>query len=287
MTCQAVWPVAAQLGEGPAWIAAEAALYFVDIHGGRVHRYDPETGATRTIAVGGRPSFVVPIEEGGILVGRDDALHRLEEDGLGPPIARLDMPAHNRMNDATVDPGGRLWFGTMDDREREASGAVHVFDRGALDRAGGECVITNGPAFSPDGRLLYHVDTQAGRIWRFEIGARPSLAAGTLFAAIDRGDGLPDGVTVDSEGCVWVGLWDGWALRRYDPDGRLMTAVPLPCANVTKVAFGGEDLRTGFVTTARAGLTGETLDAQPLAGAVFAFEAPAAGLVLPGVRLAD
>lgn len=286
MECRTVWPVAARLGEGPAWIVAEAALYFVDIHGGRIHRYDPATGATRTIEVGGRPSFVVPIDGGGILVGRDDSLHRLEGDRLGPPVARLDMPAHNRMNDATVDPQARLWFGTMDDREREASGAVHVFDRGTLNRAGGACIITNGPAVSPDGRLLYHVDTLAGRIWRFEIGASPVLEAGTLLAEIARGDGLPDGVTVDSEGCLWVGLWDGWAVRRYDPDGRPMLSVRLPCANVTKIAFGGEGLRTAYATTARAGLSDDALAAQPLAGALFAFEAPAAGLALPGVRLA-
>lgn len=286
MECHTVWPVAAELGEGPAWIGAEAALYFVDITGGRIHRYDPASGATRTLTVGGRPSFVVPIDGGRILVGRDDCLHPLEDDRLGPPIARLAMPAHNRMNDATVDPQGRLWFGTMDDREREPSGAVHVLDRGALRRAGGACVITNGPAVSPDGHFLYHVDTLARRIWRFEIGARPVLENGILFAEIDRGDGLPDGVTVDSEGCLWVGLWDGWALRRYDPDGRLMASVSLPCANITKVAFGGDGLRTGFVTTARAGLTGDPLSAQPLAGALFSFEAPAAGLALPGVRLA-
>lgn len=286
MECRTVWPVAARLGEGPAWIAAESGLYFVDIHGGCIHRYDPATAETRTITVGGRPSFIVPIDGGGLLVGRDDCLHRLDGDRLGPAIARLAMPAHDRMNDATVDPQGRLWFGTMDDREQVPSGAVHVFDHGKIDRAGGACVITNGPAVSPDGRLLYHVDTLAGRIWRFEIGAQPVLEAGTLLAEIDRKDGLPDGVTVDGEGCLWVGLWDGWAARRYDPEGRLMLSVPLPCANVTKVAFGGQDLRQAFVTTARAGLSDEALAAQPLAGALFSFAAPAPGVPLPGVRLA-
>ena len=145
---------------------------------------------------------------------------------------------------------------------------------------GGHCPITNGPAVSPDGGTLYHVDTLGGSIQAFDIRSRDTLKDGRVFAAIDPADGTPDGVTVDSEGCIWVALWGGWALRRYAADGNLLATVPIPCAQVTKLAFGGEDLRTAYVTTARTGLSETDLCEQPLAGALFAFEAPAPGLVM-------
>lgn len=271
------WPIKATLGEGPIWAAGEGALWFVDIKGGRLHRFVPEDGETTTFDVGGQPSFAVLAPGGGLIVGNGNALHRVEQGKVVATIATIDMPAHNRTNDATVDPAGRLWFGTMDDNEQAATGRVYRFD-GALREAGGACTITNGPAVSPDGRHLYHVDTLARQIWRFDLSDdTETLSTGTLFVTIDPADGYPDGVTVDAEGCVWVGLWGGWCARRYDAEGALLTTIRLPCANVTKVAFGGPELRTGYVTTARKGLSEVELAAQPLAGGLFAFDAPAPG----------
>ena len=281
-----VWPVDALLGEGPVWIGAEAALWFVDIKSGNLHRFDPASGERRTIAVGGQPSFVVPRVGGGLLVGSGHAVRPLVGDTLGEPIVTIDMPAHNRTNDATVDPSGRLWFGTMDDEETRASGAVHLLDARGLHAVGGVCTITNGPAISPDGHHLYHVDTVAGTIWRFDIRDDVTLNDGAVFATIAKEDGSPDGVTIDSEGCLWVALWGGWQVRRYGPDGALRAVVKMPCANVTKIALGGPDLRTAYVTTARIGLSDADRAAQPLAGGLFAFEAPAPGIALPGVAIA-
>ena len=282
-----IWPVEAQLGEGPVWIASEAALWFVDIKSGDLHRFDPATGARGTRHVGGQPSFIVPRAGGGLLVGVGHALRSLEGGALGEAIVTIDMPAHNRTNDATVDPSGRLWFGTMDDEETRASGAIHIVDEAGLREVGGACTITNGPAISPDGHHLYHVDTLDGTIWRFDIRDDTALSDGSIFATIAKDDGSPDGVTIDSEGCLWVALWGGWQVRRYAPDGSLLATVKLPCANVTKVAFGGPDLRTAYVTTARVGLSDADLRAQPLAGGLFAFDAPAPGVALPGVRFAS
>lgn len=279
-----IWPVAALLGEGPAWI--DGALWFVDIKGGRLHRYDPATDERRSMRVDGNPSFIVPTDDGGLLVGNRGGLHRVEGDALGEAIATVDQPTHNRTNDATVDPSGRLWFGTMDDDEAQPTGAIHVFDGDTIRVAGGECTITNGPAVSPDGRWLYHVDTLGGTVTRADIAAGDTLAGGELFVTIAAEDGNPDGVTVDSEGCLWVALWGGWGVRRYAPNGSLLAIVTLPCANCTKVAFGGPDLRTAYVTTARVGLSDEALADQPLAGGLFAFDAPAPGNPLPAVRLA-
>ncbi len=279
-----VWPVAAQLGEGPIWIGDEAALWFVDIKSGNLHRFDPATGDRRSYAIGGQPSFIVRRAAGGLLIGRGNALHRFEAEQLGPAVATIDMPAHNRTNDATVDDSGRLWFGTMDDEETRASGAVHVVDEAGLRVVGGVCTITNGPAISPDGQYLYHVDTLDGTVWRFDIRDDTTLGDGKLFVTIAKQDGSPDGVTIDSEGCLWVALWGGWGVRRYAPDGALLATVSLPCANVTKIAFGGPDLRTAYATTARAGLSPADLEAQPLAGGLFAFDAPAPGLPASAVR---
>jgi D-xylonolactonase len=280
-----VWPVAATLGEGPAWIGRENALWFVDIKGGKVHRYDPATDDRQSFAVGGMPSFLVPAEGGKLLVGSLDGLYLLEDGKLTGPVAKIDMPAHNRTNDATVDASGRLWFGTMDNEETAVTGAIHLFDETDLRPVGGDCVITNGPAISADGGTIYHVDTLGRTIYRCDISGGTSLAHGEVFVTIAEKDGSPDGVTLDSEGCLWVGLWGGWQARRYAPDGTLLAVVAMPCANVTKVAFGGPDLRTGYVTTARAGLSEAELHGQPLAGGLFAFDAPAPGVALPEMRL--
>ena len=280
-----VWPVEALLGEGPMWLVRERVLWFVDIKRGMMHRLDPETGARASVAVGGRPSFIVPTSDGALLVGSGDNLHPFDGTVLGTPVARIDMPAHNRTNDATVDAAGRLWFGTMDDEETQPTGAIYLFGGTGPHRAGGDCIITNGPAVSPDGRFLYAVDTLGGTIWRHDISAGTDLHAGTLFVRISSEDGAPDGVTIDSEGCLWVALWGGSQVCRYAPDGTLLLRVAIPCAQVTKVAFGGDDLRTAYVTTARIGLTPDDLARQPLAGGLFAFDAPAPGLPLPEIRL--
>ncbi len=272
------------MGEGPIWLPEAAALWFVDIKSGHLHRFEPATGARRTCPVGGRPSFVVPQAGGGLLVGSGNALLPFDGDTLGDAVATVDMPAHNRTNDATVDPSGRLWFGTMDEEETRASGKVYVLDAAGLREVGGGCTITNGPAVSIDGHHLYHVDTLGGTVWRFDIRGDTALSDGVVFATIAKEDGSPDGVTIDSEGCLWVALWGGWQVRRYAPDGALLAVVNLPCANVTKIAFGGPDLRTAYVTTARVGLSEEALRAQPLAGGLFAFDAPAPGVRLPAVR---
>jgi D-xylonolactonase len=279
-----VWRLEALLGEGPVWLPDEAALRFVDIKRGLLHRFDPASGTGQTLDVGGKPSFIVPESGGGLLVGSEHGVFRLDNGKLGAAVAVIPQPAHNRTNDATVDGRGRLWFGTMDDYEQAPSGCVWCLDRGALHRVGGQAVVTNGPAISNDGRFLYHVDSGGRTIWRFRLGETPKLECGEVFLRLGEDEGHPDGVVVDSEDCLWVALWDGWGVRRYAPDGTLLQHIALPCARVTKLAFGGPALRTAFVTTARVGLDEAALAGQPLAGCLFAFDAPAAGRVLPSVQ---
>lgn len=279
-----VWDVGAFLGEGPVWLTDEQALRFVDIKAGRLHRFVPAKGVKETETVGGKPSFILPTHDRGFLVGSELSIHRIDAAGRTRTIAEIDMPAHNRTNDATIDCFGRLWFGTMDDEEARETGKLYCLENGALHCHGCDAVVTNGPAISSDGRTLYHVNSGARTIWRYTIEAGPSLIAGEPFLQLQEADGYPDGIVLDADDCLWVSLWDGWSVRRYDPDGAFMMHVELPCARVTKLAFGGEDLRTAFVTTARVGLSESQLAAQPLAGGLFAFEAPAAGRVTPLAR---
>ena len=267
------------------WLPNEGALRFVDIKSGCVHRYAPASGERNTQITGGKPSFILPAEGGALVVGSDACVHALTADGLGAALITVPMPAHNRTNDATVDCFGRLWFGTMDDDEAIPSGKIYCVDSGALHCLDCDAVVTNGPAISADGRTLYRVDSGARTIWRHGIEDGPRLTPGEVFVQLSAADGHPDGIVLDSEDCLWVALWDGWSVRRYSPEGMLMQQIDLPCARVTKIAFGGEDLRTAYVTTARVGLSAAQLADQALAGGLFAFDAPAPGRVTPAVKM--
>lgn len=283
-TIHCAWPLGAELGEGPVWSGTEQSLRFVDIKAGRVHCFDPATGVGSTIETGGMPSFIVPIEGGGWLVGSGNGLCPLTPTGLADPIISIDQPAHNRTNDATVDNTGRLWLGTMDDREEKETGTIWCLDRGVLRPTSARAVVTNGPACCAKNGYIYHVDSPRRRIWRCRLGPDASLAESSLFAQLGEEDGYPDGVVVDAEACLWIALWDGWGVRRYSPEGEMLMHVPLPCARVTKIAFGGPDLRTAYVTTARTGLNDRALHDQPLAGSLFAFDPGTAGTAMPAYR---
>jgi xylono-1,5-lactonase len=273
--------VGAQLGEGPVWVERDCAVWFVDIKARRAHRWHPASGELRAWAAPEQPGFLAPLRGGGFIAGLKTGLHRFDPQS-SQFVHLTSVEPHrpdNRLNDGYVSPEGELWFGSMHDPEAEPSGALYRLNKDgrcvALDSG---YVITNGPAFSPDGRVFYHTDTSRRTVFAFDRPEPHALERKRVFAQIEEGAGFPDGTTVDQEGCVWIALYGGWAVRRYAPDGRLLMTVRLPCANVTKVAFGGTDLRTGYVTTAWKGLTREQRAAQPLAGDLFSFEAPAPGL---------
>lgn len=275
------WDVGAQLGEGPVWVERDRALWFTDIKTRQVHRFDPGSGGRQSWTAPEQVGFVFPAQSGGFIAGLQSGLHRFDpQSGRFEPLAEVepDRPS-NRLNDGVVDPQGRLWFGTMDDSERERSGAYYHFERGRVTPAGlAGIAITNGPAVSPDGRVLYWVDTMRSLIFAAEIAADGSLGESRQLIRIDPAQGHADGPSVDSEGCIWIGLYAGWEARRYSPGGELLDRVRFPVANITKVAFGGPDLRTAYATTARHLLKPDELAAQPLAGALFAFEVEVPGL---------
>ncbi|UDF03101.1 SMP-30/gluconolactonase/LRE family protein [Asticcacaulis sp. AND118] len=276
----------ATLGEGPVWSARDHALWFVDIKQKRVHRYDPDIGSHQTFHAPSEPGFLAPKQRGGFIVGCKTGLFDFDPiKGAFTLLSHVEpgLPT-NRLNDGFVDARGRLWFGSMDDDEASPTGRLYRYDARGLKIMDDEYVITNGPAVSPDGRTLYHNDTLKKHIYAFDLDDHGEIANKRLFAQLDRdgktgehGEGYMDGPVVDSEGHVWVGLFFGWGVNVYAPDGTLIRKVDLPVSNVTKIAFGGRDLKTVYATTAAKGLSADDLKQQPLAGGLFSFRSDVAG----------
>ncbi|MFI6290808.1 SMP-30/gluconolactonase/LRE family protein [Nonomuraea sp. NPDC050790] len=261
----------ANLGEGPRWDGATDTLLWVDIMAGLVHRLDPADGAHEVTEVGRPVGVVAPRTGGGLALAVRDGFAVLP-DGGGPPDARgvrdgrgLEMVAAvterpgNRMNDGACDRAGRFFAGTMAQDDTPGAGALYRLDPGGgCERVLDGVSISNGVAWSPDERLLYYVDTPTGRVDVFDYDpAAGRLDGRRVFAEIPRG--FPDGITVDAAGHVWVALWEGGAVLRLRPDGRLDLTVEVPAANVTSCAFGGPGLGDLYITTAWDGKAGGEL----------------------------
>lgn len=278
---ECVWPLAAVLGEGPVWSPADRTLWFVDIKGSRIHAFSEGTGAKRSFATPEFAAFVFPDSRGGLLCGLRSGLYRFDPVGSRfELLARVDAehPA-NRLNDGYVDAQGQLWFGTMDDEEREPTGSLYRYARGRLERMDTGYVITNGPAMSPDGRILYHVDTQRRCLYAFDVDQHGALSRKRVFVSVDASDGYPDGLAVDSAGNVWAAMFGGWGVRCYAPNGELLRTLDVPVAQCTKVAFGGADLKSLYITTASVGLSDAQRTRQTLAGGLFRTRVDVAGQV--------
>ena len=279
MTPEPILPLSLTLGEGPVWTGG--ALWFVDIKGHALYRHVPATGTLEKWQAPDQIGWALPTVQGDMLAGVRTGLHRF--DPVSGAFTHFHDPEPhlpgNRLNDAATDFAGRVWFGSMDDAEAACSGQLYCLEKGQCRPTAVPAVeITNGPAITRDGRTLYHTDTLGKQIWKVSAEADGTLGTPQPFIRIEEGAGWPDGSVLDSEGCLWVALFGGWGVRRYDPQGQLMQTVTFPVANVTKIAFGGDDLRTAYATTAHKGLDAQAREAQPMAGHVFAFDPQVAGL---------
>lgn len=279
MKAEPLLPVGMTLGEGPVWVGD--ALWFVDIKAHQLYRYTPMAEKLERWSAPDQIGWVLPSVRGDLIAGVRTGLHRF--DPVGGSFSSLHDPEPhlpgNRLNDAATDAQGRIWFGSMDDDETALSGHLYRMSEGRCELAGLPPVtITNGPAITADGRTLYHTDTLGKQIWEVALDADGQVERVQSFIQIEDGAGWPDGSVVDAEGNVWVALFGGWGVRCYDPEGRLRHSLAFPVANVTKIAFGGDGLRTAYATTARKGLDARALEDQPLAGHVFAFDPGVAGL---------
>jgi sugar lactone lactonase YvrE len=267
-----VGDVTAALGEGPYWVPEDDCLLWVDIEGARLHRtYFP---ARETVTDSPGPvSAAFPAVGGGILIVGGAALTLLfpaERGGQWVARTIADAPAREdiRFNDAGVDPAGRVWAGSMHMAEAAPVGELYRLDAGGrLNPVVKNVTVSNGLGWSPDGSRMYYADSPLRRVDVFDYDPATGEATSRRpFADLSEAEGVPDGLTVDADGCVWVAMWGGSALRRFTPEGQPDAVLPVPVSQPTSCAFGGPDLADLYITSARVGLTDDQLAAQPLAG---------------------
>ena len=273
---ECVADVRATLGEGPVWVGREQALYWVDIPEQKLFRCS-EADGTLTRDLVAHLCSLAPRAQGGFIGAGYDGFVTIDDER----VTHVDNPepdlATNRFNDGKVDRQGRFWAGTMDRFEREASGSLYRLDPDlSWTRIDSGYRVTNGPAFSLDGRTMYHTDSALQRIYAFDLAADGSASNRRTFLQFGEGDGYPDGMTVDAEDRLWIAFWGGWCVRRFSPAGERLTEIAVPAQQPNSVAFGGPDLDRLYITSARRGLSDEELEAQPQAGGLF--------MTVPGVR---
>ena len=279
----------ALLGESPLWHPDEQRLYWVDIPGRRLHRFDPASGRHDDWSFPCEPSCCAPLLGGGLLLAMRDGLWRFDAArGERQRVAEPPYdPATQRFNDGKADAQGRFWVGTIDDRRRPDA-ALYRLDRDKLDRVADGITVSNGLGFGPDGRTMYWADTKAHVVYAFDLdpqdGRLSRRRVFRQFAPRAEGQplsaygGRPDGAAVDAEGAYWVAMFEGQRLLRLAPDGQVLQSVPLPVRCPTMPCFGGDDLRTLFVTTARKQRPADELAAQPWAGRVLMARVDVPGL---------
>ncbi|MFF4584134.1 SMP-30/gluconolactonase/LRE family protein [Streptomyces sp. NPDC001388] len=264
----------ATLGEGPTWDAAAGRLLWLDILGARLHTYDPSTGRRSVRVTDQHVGAAKPRAGGGLVLNLRDGVGLLDEDGSFRWLHHEPVPGR-RANDAAVAPDGSLWAGTMRYDEAPGGGTLsRLTGDGTAETVLDDVAVSNGIGWSPDHSLMYYIDSPTRRVDVFDH-SEGRVANRRTFVGIEEGAGFPDGLTVDAEGCVWVALWDGGAVRKFTPSGELDRVLMLPTPRVTACAFGGADLSDLYITTARVGLT----DPHPLAGSLLVV--PDAGKGLP------
>lgn len=277
---QSVLNIKASLGEGALWHPIKQEFWFVDILSQTINSFNPETKKHTVWKSPERVGFVCPKKSGGFIAGLKSGLHDFDENtGEFKLIVKTDPDySNNRLNDACVDGKGRLWCGSMDDDHTADIGSIFRFD-GELTKVHTGISITNGPAVSPDGKTIYYNDTLGKLVFAADIDEAGNLSNKRLFADLNDQEGFADGPVCDSEGNLWIGLYGGWGVRKYSPEGKLLDFVKFPVANITKIAFGGPDLKTVYATTAADGVPEDKASEQPLAGNVFSFRVDVAGNV--------
>lgn len=272
--------VRANVGEGPVWVERERALYWVDNKGRKVFRLG-EDGEAGTFETPFEICCIAPKRSGGFIAGTDRGLADVDlEAGRFEPFGNpeADLP-DNRFNDGKTDWSGRFWSGTMDNREEQATGSLYRIDADrSWTKIDSGYRVTNGPAFDRERRRMYHTDSALQVIYGFDLSDRGEVSERSEFIRFGEGDGSPDGMTVDSEGNLWVAFWDGWCLRKISPAGEILERIDMPVQRPTSCAFGGPGLDRLYVTSARRDLDEDALKMQPCAGGLFLVDTDVRGV---------
>lgn len=275
ITCELEFDAKAKLGEGPCWDARNNLLYWVDIERFELHLYNPATKTDRAINVGQHIGAAVVRQSGGLLVALREGFYQLDPDTeqltkIVDPEA--DQP-ENRFNDGKCDPAGRFWAGTLFLPETEPElGGLYCLDTNLqVQRKVDKVSISNGLAWSADEQTMYFIDSPTRQCFAFDYDkASGEIGNRRVVVEIPEGEGWPDGMTIDAEGMLWIALWDGWCVRRYNPNNReLLDEIKVPVARPTSAVFGGANLETLYITSARTRLSAEALAEQLLAGGIF------------------
>ena len=270
----------ATLGEGSIWHPRENKLYWIDIDLQTLHTYDPITKDEKSYPLGQKVGTVVPIDTGGVLVALKDGVYAFNMKAnnfllIASPEKDL---AENRFNDGKCDPAGRFWVGSMGPRYKASLYRIS---------APSECLrmldsitTSNGIVWTKDKSKMYYIDTPTGKVMRFDYdNEKGTISNQGVAIRFPDGIGYPDGMTIDSEGMLWIAHWGGSCVGRWNPEtGKMIARVDVPALNITSCAFGGKNLETLFITTARTGMDEAKLTAFPLSGGVFSVNPGTTGI---------
>ena len=274
-TVECAVAAASVLGESPVWDAERSLCWWADIKGKAVHRLDPRTGADRAIPLSSMAGAIAMHRDGRLLVAAGHSIVILDPDdeSVRPSGIDIDVGSGMRFNDGKCDAEGRFWVGTMSLDAAPGRGALYcVHADGTVETKLRALTISNGLAWHASTKTMYHVDTATRCVFAFDYEPGTTRIDGRRVAIeIPEGQGLPDGIALDAEGMLWIALWGGSSVARWNPrTGRELERIMVPATQVSSCAFGGDRLDTLFITTARDGLDDAELARQPLAGSLFA-----------------
>ena len=272
------------------WHPQQQRLYYCDIPGRKLHCFNPASGELTHWNFETEVASCAPMQGGALLLAMRDGLWRFDPaSGERTLLAEPPYdPAKERFNDGKCDPQGRFWVGTIYEPRDPALASLHCFSGGKLQRKAEGITVSNGLAWSPNGRTMYWSDTKAHTIYTLDFDpASGEIANRRVFASfplkqagqsLDGYGGRPDGAAMDVEGGYWAAMFEGQRLLRFSPEGQVVREVKLPVRCATMPCFGGADLKTLYITTARENRPAAELAEQPFAGCVLALEVDVPGL---------
>lgn len=277
MHVELLFDARATLGEGPVWDARTQTLYWIDILNKRIY-----SGSDVLTELDDLVGCIAPRKSGGLILAQRFSFASLKVDPVTLTIltSLKDEPSNNRFNDGKCDPRGRFLAGTMDMGEKDPNGSLYSFDGKSMTKLLGNVTISNGLAWSPDHKTFYYIDTPTREVRAFDYDLETgAIADPRLAISVPESLGWPDGMTSDMQGNLWIAMWGGAQVTKWDPrTGQLLEQIPVPAKNVSSCIFGGKDLNELYITSARKGLQEAALTRYPLTGGLFRLQTKIQGM---------